>query len=86
MFKLLKLQGLSAAYHCLFVSFLDRVAQDLCVAIILWRCPLQGNIKSPNIGQFYILRRARLIWRGDMKKNLASASAAESVVISSHAG
>lgn len=82
------------SYHCLFVSFLDCVAQDLCIAIVLWRCPLQGCIKTPDIYKLYTLRRTRLVCRGDVRKKpnkqtqqpLASGSRSKGFVISSHAG
>lgn len=43
-------------YHALFVSFLNCVARNVCVAIILWRFPFQCSVFPPNIYNRYNLR------------------------------
>ena len=50
-------------YHALLVSLLDRVPCNGRIAIILWWCPREGNILSPDILNLHKLGRTRTVYR-----------------------
>lgn len=56
------------AYLGLFVSLLDGVSCDFCVAIVLRWGPFQGCVEAPRIDQLHAGRRTRQLWEDKYTK------------------
>ena len=48
-------------YHALLVGFLDRVPCDGSIPIILWWCPRQSHVLSPDVVDLHDLRWTRTV-------------------------